>query len=373
MPRTLGAYCPRATCRSDFAADVAAVANGLVQTPLSGSVRGSNHTITPVHVGAVDFLGLVVAADLDPGLAAELPAAVHAARTGYPQPLLRIYNLEEQSSDTGPTQISDALYMATVCRDGPFPWLPDTPIGDRPALAQAALAALPAGAFGPFAPWAAEIGNVDLCLGWPAPAGGTGIEASALPDVPVLAVSGGLDLRTPTANAAAVVARFPQGHLLVVPGVGHSVLSTDPSGCSQIAVRHWILTNAAPSPCRSARPYLQPVPTLAARAAKRLTPAQSLSLAANTLHEAEAVWLLAANASIGPVSGVVSGRLATNELGFNLSKYSDTAGLALSGRLTLTSIGAPVVFKGTVTVSGTAAKHGRLTVTSSGVHWRPGK
>ena len=42
------------------------------------------------------------------------------------------------------------------------------------------------------------------------------------PNVPVLAVSGGFDMRTPTAGAPSVVARFPQGKLLVVPGIGHS-------------------------------------------------------------------------------------------------------------------------------------------------------
>ena len=45
----------------------------------------------------------------------------------------------------------------------------------------------------------------------------------------MLALSGTFDMRTPTANAASVVSQFPQGHLLVVPGIGHSVLTTDPS------------------------------------------------------------------------------------------------------------------------------------------------
>ncbi len=308
------------------------------------------------------------ARDLDPGLAAELPAAVHAALNDYPQPLLRIYALEEQGSDTGPSAVSDALYMATVCRDGPFPWQPDTPVAARAALAQAALAALPIGAFGPFAPWAAEIGNVDLCLSWPTPAGGATMQSTALPDVPVLALSGGLDLRTPTSGAAAVVARFPQGHLLVVPGVGHSVLTTDPSGCAMDALRKWILTNAAPKSCPPAAPYMRAVPTLAGRAAKHLSAAQSVTLAASTLHEAEAAWLLAANASDAVVPGLSSGRLVTADLGFKLTQYSDTAGLALTGKLTLTSIGTPLTFKGTITVSGSAAAHGRLAVTATGVH-----
>jgi hypothetical protein len=52
-----------------------------------------------------------------------------------------------------------------------------------------------------------------------------------------MAVSGGFDMRTPTTSATDVVGRFHQGRLLVVPGVGHSVLGADASFCSQQAVR----------------------------------------------------------------------------------------------------------------------------------------
>ncbi len=90
----------------------------------------------------------------------------------------------------------------------------------------------PPGAFGPFGPWAAQLGNADFCLGWPSPSGGAALGTGPLPNVPMLAVSGGFDLRTPTANAVSVVARFPQGKLLVVPGVGHSTLTADFSGCA---------------------------------------------------------------------------------------------------------------------------------------------
>src|SRR5204863_307243 len=78
------------------------------------------------------------------------------------------------------------------------------------------------------------------CELWPSP-GGTPLGRGPLPNVPVLEVSGGVDVRTPTANAAAVVQRFPQGHLLVVPGVGHSVLGVDLSFCSLREVRYWVL------------------------------------------------------------------------------------------------------------------------------------
>ena len=85
---------------------------------------------------------------------------------------------------------------------------------------------------GPFGRWVSRNGNAQACVGWPSPKGGAALGRGPLPDVPVLALSGELDLRTPTADAASVVSRFPHGHLLVVPGTGHSVLSS-PSECAR--------------------------------------------------------------------------------------------------------------------------------------------
>src|SRR5205085_215422 len=73
MPGTLGQYCAGSTCAAatkDFAGDVVAVVNKL------GRGLGTR------------ILGAVVDADLNPGLAAELPAAFHSARGGDMLPLL---------------------------------------------------------------------------------------------------------------------------------------------------------------------------------------------------------------------------------------------------------------------------------------------
>jgi pimeloyl-ACP methyl ester carboxylesterase len=53
----------------------------------------------------------------------------------------------------------------------------------------------------------------------PPPAGGR------LPDVPVLLIAGDSDLSTPLEWARREAERAPQGHLMVVPGAGHSVQS----------------------------------------------------------------------------------------------------------------------------------------------------
>jgi pimeloyl-ACP methyl ester carboxylesterase len=368
MPATLANYCAGVTCAqatSDFAGDVAAVANELAAQPINERVLLPNGTKTTATLDALTFLGMVVAADSNPGLAAELPAAVHAARTGDPQPLLHVLQLNSSGAPTPASAFNSALYLATVCDDGPFPWLPDTPLADRANSTQSALAALPPGSFGPFGTWAASIGNTDACAGWPNPIVDVPAPAATLPDVPVLAFSGGLDLRTPTANAAAVVAQFPQGHLVVVPGVGHSVLSMDPSLCSQLALRKWLLAGTVPKQaCPRAKAFVQPVAAFTPAPTKPLTPQQTRTVATNTLHEAEAIWFAATGLSGQPASlaGIYDGKLVARATAFTLNHYSITKGVTLTGHIRITNLGTPTRFAGTLTITGTLASQGNLTL-----------
>ena len=108
------------------------------------------------------------------------------------------------------------------------------------------------------------------------------------PNVPMLAVSGGYDMRTPTAAAASVAAQFPQGHVLVVPGVGHSVLGVDTSGCSQRAVRDWILGAAVPATCARPAAYIPVAPAYPAAPTRAVTAAQTLAIATKTIKDAQA-------------------------------------------------------------------------------------
>ena len=175
-----------------------------------------------------------------------------------------------------------ALFIATTCRDGPFPWEPETPLAARPKLVTAAIAALPDGAMGPFGRWVSRNGNAQACVGWPSPKGGAALGRGPLPDVPVLALSGELDLRTPTADAASVVSRFPHGHLLVVPGTGHSVLSS-PSECAASAVSDWLDGKPVPKRCPAVHAYLDPIaafPTATAAPATPAGPPRTLELVA---------------------------------------------------------------------------------------------
>jgi pimeloyl-ACP methyl ester carboxylesterase len=371
LPATLAAFCASA-CRSatpDFSADVVALANRLAAKPVRGAVRQASGTEKTVRLDGVGLLSLVVDADLNPGLAVELPAAVRAARLGDPKPLLRLADLDTSASQESAADLSAGLYAATVCRDGPFPWPSDTPPAGRAALLQHALAALPAGTFGPFGSWAATLGNAALCAGWPSPSGGAPLGAGPLPDVPMLAISGGFDMRTPTASAASTVALFPQGHLLVVPGVGHSVVTADPSGCAARAVREWMLGGAAPATC--ARPPFEIAP-LAAYPRAPARPAGALetySIVRKAVHEAEASWFLTAESGKAEaVAGLYGGKLVPTPAGaFELVRYGIVPGVTVSGTLRLAKTGPPFAFDGRLTVGGRLAATGALGLVGNGL------
>jgi pimeloyl-ACP methyl ester carboxylesterase len=363
LPATLNAFCSDGGCRgatSDYAGDVATVANRLAAKPVVGKVLTANGKTVTKRVDGLALLSTLLDADLNPGLAAELPAVIHAARLGNVKPLIRVVYLHDQgSSATASIDLSFALYAATVCRDGPFPWSPDTPVEARQGILNAAVAALPSGTFGPFGSWAYRFGNADFCVGWPSPSGGAALENRPLPNVPMLAVSGGFDMRTPTDGAAAVVSRFPQGQLVVVPGVGHDPVDADFSLCAFQAVRLWMSGGTPASQCPRGAPLIRPIPTLPAGTVRKKpwTATATYAIAAKTIAEAEAKWL---GASSETVPGLYTGKLTSGQREFTLTRYSIAPGVTLSGKIRLTKTTLPFGFQGTVTVGGPAAANGIL-------------
>ena len=378
MPKGLAALCAGGSCRAatgNFVGEVVTLANRLNAHPRKGIVLKPGGGRLTVKVDGVDFLGgVVVDSDLKAGIAAELPAAVHAALHGQSRALLRLVELDRESSVIPADELSMGLLAATVCDDGPFPWQPETPLSDRQALFRAAIAALPHGATGPFGTWATGIGPAALCLLWPPQTRRAGIGAEPPPNVPVLVLAGDRDLRTPAADAAAVAARFPQGRLLIVPGVGHSVLGADLSGCADNAVKTWLAGGVPPSRCARVPPLVAPIPAFPASVAA-LKPAgaaglrgRTLVAVARTVREATATWGLALTGfgQVGRIAGPFGGTIRASGLGFSLAGYSTVPGLRLSGTLALYRPTSgrvfPVRFVGSVSVAGAKAAHGRLRV-----------
>jgi hypothetical protein len=159
---------------------------------------------------------------------------------------------------------SDALFAATRGEESAFPW--DRAAGPRVRAAQAKAAAreLPRAAVGPFtAEVALRRDVIPLCVGWPnaAPAPAP---SGPLPAVPALVLSGGADVRTPTSDARAVAARIAGARLVTVPFTGHSVLSSDLTGCARRALAAFFGRAAVPR-CTGAARVFAPTPVAPAR------------------------------------------------------------------------------------------------------------
>jgi pimeloyl-ACP methyl ester carboxylesterase len=360
LPATLASYCAGSLCRgatSNFPAEFTTIANAMEAKPLHGTVlvNGRNRTL---RMSGEDLVGLAIDADLNPVVEAELPAAVHEARTGDARLLLRLFYLDSAAMAEPAESLSFGQFVSTLCTDGPFPWAAGTPASARTAAISSALASLPGGSFGPFGSWAANIGTASLCEFWP-DALGTTLPSAPLPNVPALILSGGLDLRTPTANASDVAARFPQGHLVVVPGVGHSVLTADLSFCALKAARLWLAGGTPPAQCPRVAPLVPPIPAFSIPpGTSRLIRQATLATARKVVHEVEASALLGLISPTGSasVSGLYGGRLSVSGTTIRLVRYTDLPGISLDGTFKfVTGQGPPLRFKGTATVSGARA------------------
>lgn len=380
MPGTLTAFCAGGICRratKDFAGDVVKLANRIEARPLKGKVIAPDGKLRTLQMNGEDLVSMIIDADLSPGLAAEAPAAVHSALIGNARPLLRLYDLDLRTSVLAPEDLSFGLYAATNCADGRFPFAPDTPPAARRAILDAAVAALPPGSVGPFGNWGARMGTAYFCEQWPSPAGNTPLGPGPLPNVPVLVLNGGFDLRTPTANAIAVVSAFPQGQLIVVPGVGHSVTSADFSQCASQAVTRWILGTLGSfraASCPRVPPAAKILAAFPSRPAKRTVKA-TLAAAAKTVREAQATWLqiILSSASFAP-RGLYGGKLvlASQALSFTLTGYSSVPGVSVTGKLDFVPGGLPLEYKGTIRVAGAAAVAGTLKFSSNSISGKLG-
>jgi pimeloyl-ACP methyl ester carboxylesterase len=249
IPGMLEELCANGACAGIAANPVAAIAHLAAQLgkhALSGSVydgSGKRHQGTLTELG---LLGILEAGDLNPALRALLPAAVRSALAHDPDPLLRLHLLSEglipnvpieEGAGEASSEIDEALFVTTSCEEQPFPWQRTAPAATRLTEALGSLHAQPAGDFYPFDTVTAYANSlVPACAAWP-DASAPPPAPRALPNVPTLILSGEQDLRTPTVDARAVAALIPDAQLLLVPYTGHSVLGSDLSDCSSLAVK----------------------------------------------------------------------------------------------------------------------------------------
>jgi pimeloyl-ACP methyl ester carboxylesterase len=264
FPRVLREQCANNGCRGitrDPFADVAALVARLNRGPLRGSFfDGGGVRRRTVYHNPDELSFLLTAGDLNPFLQAELPAAVSAARLGDTALLMRLRRVAQG----GPTRASDlsfGLNVATGCEDAPLPYpLATTPIGDRPAIAQAALAAIPPTDYQPFdAQTVLRTSYVDDCLDWPTDAFRPPF-TGPLPDVPALLLGGRLDTRTPVENALATARELPRASVVTLKGSGHDVLDSDVTGCAARALTRFIAGTPVGTPCAGKNNGVTPIP-----------------------------------------------------------------------------------------------------------------
>ncbi len=199
-----------------------------------------------VEVREADLLAIVKAADFEAVLRSELPAAIASLAHGDAAPLLHAYN-DWQPGENASTQINLARFWATDCSEGTFPWAPDAPLAGRSAALRRFATGLGTGPFAGF-----DLSTVvdaslgEICSAWPPTPRPPAVD-EALPDVPVLVLSGQDDLRTPVEGARRIAAQFPHGSLFVARGTGHSVLRNETGGCARRALDAFLTARTAAS------------------------------------------------------------------------------------------------------------------------------
>jgi pimeloyl-ACP methyl ester carboxylesterase len=354
LARVLRSICARGACRHvtpDPYADLRRVIAHMHDRSLSASAIGPLGHVRHVRATPEALLNVLLLGDFSGAFRAALVTADRSAALGDLAPLGRLLETVP-SEESGGEDFDAPLYFATSCEDQDFPWTRTATPAARLAQATAAADALGAGAFGPFsARDAVAFSDVRQCSAWPYATPFVSPPPAQLPAIPTLILSGAQDLRTPTSGAREVAALIPGSQLLVVPGVGHSVLGSDPTSCAEHALQA-LFRKRPIAQCRagasSAR--LRPAPP-PPRSFRSVSPARSYGgLPGRTVHAVQLTiadlgrqLALTLEASVSseelfslPVlraGGLRSGWAQLGSSGVSFHDYSFIPGVTVSGAL----------------------------------------
>jgi len=266
VPRVLRAVCGRicAAFTDDAVADLGRLVARLERGALHGHVTLPNGRRVRTSLTRQELFFTLVSGDLDELLRASFPGAVKSALRGDFDPILRLKRHAALSEGSGsPRDFSSALYAATTCEEIPFPWTRFSDPASRFAQISAAIAQIPEQALYPF-DRATDEGNdfIRMCRRWPeaSPAPAAGPPPGSLPDVPVLMLSGQMDLRTPLETARSAAADWPHAQVLTIPATGHSTLTADFSKCTHDAAVRFFRGQAVPARCKRGAMFFFPFP-----------------------------------------------------------------------------------------------------------------
>jgi pimeloyl-ACP methyl ester carboxylesterase len=358
-------------------ADIARLVGRLAAgVPLAGhAYDGQGHPIK-LSLTRTDLYGLLLAGDLDPALRAQVPAAVHAALAHDPGPLLRLVALGGvRSSGEESSAVDLTLFVATSCEETPFPWQRSAPEATRAVEVEAALNALPSSDFYPFDREAGLLDQtIPLCVAWPN-ASPSPPPTGALPNVPTLILSGGQDLRTPTANARSVAKLIPDAQLVTVPYTGHSVIGSDLTGCARSALAAFF-AGAPVSACHASTNRFPPAPAAPLSVSGLATTGgvpggagRTLSASVKTIRDLERM-VVVLGLSFGEIpvgahfGGLRGGDARVTKTSVVLHRYAYLPGVQLSGTVSTSLLLKAKGSASSLTVGGGAAAAGRLRLSS---------
>ncbi len=239
-----------------------------------------------------------------------------------------------------------------------MPWDVGTPLDQRPASVQQRLAALPPDAFAPFDASVVTEDEVDLCLRWPdVPYPASATPAPPYPNIPTLLLQGGEDLRTPPEWSARIQQRIPGAIRLVIPGVGHSTVST--SACAVEAITDFVRDRRPPSSCQrlpTGVPAVEAAPatfeSLRGYPGLPTKVGRTVRAVAATIDDLR-LMLSAALANAG--GGLRGGSWEVREGRLILRDYQAVPGVTVSGRVNRTfrlRVAGPEAARGTLTLKG---------------------
>jgi pimeloyl-ACP methyl ester carboxylesterase len=377
LKRVLGDLCTRTECRgvtNDAIGDVRKLARKLVTRSLRGPVISGSGRRYTARMGETGLWNILVAGDLNPTLRAEFPGSVRAALTGDVKPILRLsaraeglVNLRHQTESVDD---DDVTFFTTTCEENAtIPWTRGAPEAQRAGQVAGAARALAPALTDPVSYRPALDQIPRICLGYPV-AAPLPAAPGALPAVPTLIVNGLADLRTPVEDARAVQSAIPGAQLVGVPYTGHSVLGSESDDCAAKAVAAFFGGTPVQACTNFDNPFSPtPRPPLSLSRVTRqpgVPGTRGRTVAAVRLTATDARRQVIGEALAGDgtlpvrVGGLRGGYVRPTSITRSvLHRYEYVPGVRVSGVVSATGTSR-------LTVSGTKAAHGSLTITAAG-------
>ncbi len=381
MRRVLAQLCAGTECSGisgNPTADLAGRVRSLARKPLRGLLTSARGAHQRVEIVRGDLFDVMITGDLNPTLRAELPGALTSARKGDSAPLIRLVARSAGiiSFQAG-SDFSDGVFASTLCEEGNFPWNRASGFSDRAQQINAAAKAAGEGAFSPFdSSTALTTEMVSLCIGWPTVSPGF-TPAGPLPNVPTLVIDGGADIRTPLEDALLVKALIPGAQVLAVPYTGHSALASDLSEeqCATRSVGQFFAGQPVTQCAPSQNPF-SPTPVAPTKFSRLKATGhggkigRTITAALATAQDMRRQIIgdaLEAGRLPSRAGGLRGGRVVVRREILTLFSVTYVPGVKVSGTVPLNSGGTQ-----RLTISGTKASRGRLTVTPRTVTGRLG-